>query len=58
MGNQEILKQLIERNFEAWSTQMVLCASSFKIPLGKFKGKVIEIALYTKQFPLNPGKKS
>lgn len=54
MGNQEILKQLIERNFEAWMHTNGFVCFKFKIPHGKFKDRDIEIALDAKQFPLNP----
>jgi hypothetical protein len=54
MGNQEILKQLIERNFEAWMHTNGFVCFKFKISLGKFKNEVVEIALDAKQFPLNP----
>lgn len=54
MGNQEIFKQLKERGFETWMHTTGFVCFKFKIPLGKFKDKEIEVALDAKQFPLNP----
>jgi len=54
IGNQEILNQLRSKGFNAWMHTNNFVCFKYKIPLGRFKGQEIEIALQAPQFPNLP----
>jgi len=54
MGKLEILKQLKELNLKAFELENDFVGFYYKIPLGRFKGQEIVVALNAPQFPNIP----
>jgi hypothetical protein len=54
MGNQELMSQLQSKGLETWMHTNNFVCFKFIVPLGRFKGQEIEIALQGQQFPMLP----
>jgi len=52
MGNQELMSQLQSKGLETWMHTNNFVCFKFIVPLGRFKGREIEIALQGQQFPM------
>lgn len=54
LGNSVIQEQLVKLGFKTSIINNRFVSFEFIVPLGRFRGKKIEIALEAPQFPLNP----